>query len=71
MIVETTSPTTALSLLLSLCNVFEVKFAKNNHTARLLYGVIFQNGDGIGKNLRILLKSWHFAFEDRRKKSQC
>ncbi|CAM4836680.1 unnamed protein product, partial [Rotaria magnacalcarata] len=35
-VAETRNPTTALSLLLSLYNVFEVKFAKNNHTYRLL-----------------------------------
>ncbi|CAF3969951.1 unnamed protein product, partial [Rotaria sordida] len=69
-VVETTSPTTALSLLLSLYNVFEVKFAKNNHTSHLLYGVFFQNGDELGKNLRIILNSWYFTFEDRTKKSQ-
>jgi len=30
----------------------------------------FQNGDALGKNLRIILNSWHFTFEDRTKKSQ-
>ncbi|CAF1413510.1 unnamed protein product [Rotaria sordida] len=69
-VVETTSPTTPLSLLLSLYNVFEVKFAKNNHTSHLLYGVFFQNGDELGKDLRIILNSWHFTFEDRTEKSQ-
>ncbi|CAF1416102.1 unnamed protein product, partial [Adineta steineri] len=67
---ETTSPTTALALLLSLYNVFSIKFAKNNHTSHLLYGVFFQNGDELGKNLRIILNSWHFTFEDRIKHSQ-
>ncbi|CAF4709600.1 unnamed protein product [Rotaria socialis] len=69
-VAETRNPTTALSLLLSLYNVFEVKFAKNNHTSRLLNGVFFQNGEDLGKNLRILLNSWHFTFEDRIKKLQ-
>lgn len=68
--IKTTSPVTALSLLLSFYSVFEIKFAKNNHTSRLLYGVFFQNGDDLGKNLRILLNSWHFTFEDKVKKSQ-
>ncbi|CAF1158403.1 unnamed protein product [Adineta steineri] len=43
LIIRTTSPTTALALLLSLYNVFATKFAKNNHTSHLLYGVFFQN----------------------------
>ncbi|CAF4324303.1 unnamed protein product, partial [Adineta steineri] len=30
----------------------------------------FQNGDELGKNLRIILNSWHFTFEDRIKHSQ-
>ncbi|CAF2039466.1 unnamed protein product [Rotaria magnacalcarata] len=68
--VETTNPTTALALLFSLYNVFEVKFTKNNHTAHLLYGVIFENGDQLGKNLRILLNSWGFTYTDRTKESQ-
>ncbi|CAF4241649.1 unnamed protein product [Adineta steineri] len=55
---------------MSLYNVFTIKFAKNNHTSHLLYGVFFQNGDELGKNLRIILNSWHFIFEDRIKYSQ-
>ncbi|CAF4178925.1 unnamed protein product, partial [Adineta steineri] len=70
LIIRTTSPTTALALLLSLYNVFAIKFAKNNHTSHLLYAVFFQNGDELGKNLGIILNSWHFTFEDRIKHSQ-
>ncbi|CAF1531366.1 unnamed protein product [Adineta ricciae] len=69
-VIRTTNPTTALSLLLSLYNIFEVKFTKNNHTSHLLYGIFFQNGDELGKNLRILLNSWHFKLEDRTKSPQ-
>ncbi|CAF1375532.1 unnamed protein product [Adineta steineri] len=63
-VMGTTSPTTALALLLSLYNVYAIKFAKNNHTSHILYGVFFQNADELGKNLRIILNSWHFTFED-------
>ncbi|CAF1453005.1 unnamed protein product [Adineta steineri] len=70
LIIRTTSPTTALALLLSLYNVFAIKFAKNNHTSHLLYAVFFQNGDELGKNLGITLNSWYFTFEDRVKHSQ-
>lgn len=30
---------------------------------------MFQDGDELGKNLRILLNSWHFTYEERTKKS--
>ncbi|CAF4203786.1 unnamed protein product, partial [Rotaria magnacalcarata] len=33
-------------------------------------GVIFENGDQLGKNLRILLNSWGFTYTDRTKESQ-
>jgi hypothetical protein len=69
-VTETASATTALALLLSLYNVFEIKFTKNNQTSHLLYGVMFQNGHELRKNLRILLNSWNFTYEDRTKQSQ-
>ena len=69
-VVETASPTTALALLLSLYNIFEIKFTKNNHTSHLLYDVIFQDGDQLGKNLRIVLNSWGFMYQDRANKSE-
>ncbi|CAF0973569.1 unnamed protein product [Didymodactylos carnosus] len=65
LITETTNPATALAVLLSLYNIFEIKFTKNNCASHLLYGIIFQDGNELGKSLRTVLSSWDYIFENR------
>lgn len=65
MITETTDANTAVALLIAMYNIFEIKFSKNNRTARLLYGILTKDTHELGKNLRLLLHEWEFPLTDQ------
>ncbi|CAF1255520.1 unnamed protein product [Didymodactylos carnosus] len=65
MITETTDAATAVVLLVAMYSIFEIKFSKNNRTARLLYGLLLRDTNELGKGLRVLLHSWEFPLDDQ------
>ncbi|CAF1209377.1 unnamed protein product [Didymodactylos carnosus] len=65
LITQTASSETALALLLSLYNIFEIRFTHNNRCAHTLYGIIFADGNELGKGLRTILASWDYRIKNR------
>ncbi|CAF2055407.1 unnamed protein product [Rotaria magnacalcarata] len=64
-IVQTTSASEALSLLISLYNVFEIKFQRHGRAAHLLYGVLFEDTNELSKSLRAILLSWDYIIKNK------
>ncbi len=58
LIVQTTCAYQAMSILLGLYNIFEIKFQRHFRGVHLLYGVMFEDSNEISKSLRKLLLSW-------------
>jgi hypothetical protein len=65
MIVQTTSAQTALSVLLSLYNNFEIKFQRHYSGIHLLYGVIFEDANELSESMRKLLLSWGYELKNK------
>ena len=62
---QTTSAQEAISILLFLYNVFEIKFTSHSSGIHLLYGVVFQDQNELSKSLRKLLLSWDYAIKNK------
>ncbi|CAF3910067.1 unnamed protein product [Adineta steineri] len=65
LIVQTTSAQEAISILLSLYNIFEVKFARHSRGVHLLYAIMFQDQNELTKPLRNLLVSWEYTIKNK------
>ncbi|CAF4097291.1 unnamed protein product, partial [Adineta steineri] len=65
LIVQTTSAQEAISILLSLYNIFEVKFARHSRGVHLLYAIMFQDQNELTKSLRNLLVSWDYTIKNK------
>ncbi|CAF4030146.1 unnamed protein product, partial [Adineta steineri] len=55
----------AISILLSLYNIFEVKFARHSRGVHLLYAIMFQDQNELTKSLRNLLVSWDYTIKNK------
>jgi hypothetical protein len=64
-ILQTTSAQEAISILLGLHNIFEVKFTRHSRGVQLLYGVMFQEQNELSKSLRKLLLSWEYVIQNK------
>jgi len=65
LIVQTTSAEAAISLLLCLYNLFEIKFQRHFRGIQLLYGVIFEDSSELSVSLRKLLFSWDYIIKNK------
>ncbi|CAF3857243.1 unnamed protein product [Adineta steineri] len=65
LIVQTTSAQEAISILLSLYNIFEAKFARHSRGVHLLYAIMFQDQNELTKSLRNLLVSWEYTIKNK------
>jgi len=62
---QTTSAQQAVSFLLCLYNIFEIKFTRHSRGIHLLYGVVFQDQNELSKSLRKILLSWDYTIENK------
>ena len=62
---QTTSAQEAISILLCLYNIFEIKFTRHSRSIHLLYGVVFQDQNELSKSLRKLLLSWDYTIKNK------
>ena len=62
---QTTSAQEAISILLCLYNIFEIKFTRHSRGIHLLYGVVFQDQNELSKSLRKLLLSWDYTIKNK------
>jgi hypothetical protein len=65
LIVQTTSAQEAISILICLYNIFEIKFTRHSRGIHLLYGVMFQDQNELSKSLRKLLLSWDYIIKNK------
>ncbi|CAF3374245.1 unnamed protein product [Rotaria socialis] len=65
LIEQTTSAQEAISILLCLYNIFEIKFTRHYLGINLLYGIMFQDQNELSKSLRKLLLSWDYIIENK------
>jgi hypothetical protein len=65
LILQTTSAQEAMSVLICLYNIFEIKFTRHARGMNLLYGVMFQDQNELSKSLRKLLLSWGYIIENK------
>ncbi len=65
LIVQTASAEAALSILLALYNIFEIKFQRHYRGIHLLYGVIFEDNNELSKSFRKDLLSWGYTIKTK------
>ncbi|CAF1431898.1 unnamed protein product [Adineta steineri] len=65
LIVQTTSAQEAVSILIGLYNIFEVKFTRHSRGVHLLYAIMFQDQNEFTKSLRNLLVSWDYIIKNK------
>ncbi|CAF1243966.1 unnamed protein product [Adineta steineri] len=65
LIVRTTSAQEAVSILIGLYNIFEVKFTRHSRGVHLLYAIMFQDQNEFTKSLRNLLVSWDYIIKNK------
>lgn len=65
LILQVTSAEMAISILLCLYNIFEIKFTRHSSSIHLLYGIMFQDQSELTKSMRKLLLSWDYVIEKK------
>ena len=65
LIVQVTSAAEAISILLCLYNIFEIKFTRHSGGIHLLYGIMFQDQGELTKSMRKLLSSWDYVIKNK------
>jgi hypothetical protein len=64
-IVQTTSAEEAISILLCLYNLFEIKFQRHSRGVHLLYGIMFEDQNDLTKSLRKVLLTWDYIIKNK------
>jgi hypothetical protein len=65
LIVQATSALEAMSILLCLYNIFEIKFTRHSRGTHLLYGIMFQDQSELTKSMRNHLLSWGYVIKNK------